>query len=239
MGGDADGIERVYRRRRRPPGLVVGLLGLVCCNALLQVDGSGEDRDRWFSWMTVAALAVAAAHLVLTQYRAYTRVTREGITVQWAVRSRSWTWQQVYDIRVEPAGRGSSRTSPQWVAYLHDFDGRRFLLPHIDDRQLDDPYAEVSDLCLAADPGRSLGWERLPQVETLILRRAARRKAWIRAALGAALVLLITSAVDTWEVIVGRPEHPFLLFVCVPLASFALLGALLERRWKSLVPAQP
>ncbi|MET7478558.1 hypothetical protein ABZT17_29920 [Streptomyces sp. NPDC005648] len=64
------------------------------------------------------------------------------------------------------------------TTHLYDFEGRRFLLPQLDDRRLDDPYAEVSELCLAAAPRRSLSWERQPNVEDLILHRTARRKGW-------------------------------------------------------------
>ncbi|MGI5455979.1 PH domain-containing protein [Streptomyces sp. CA-249302] len=239
---DAHGgmTEREYRKRRRLPGPVVGLLAVLCLNTLIQTGRTHyTSRDKWSTVVFLVVMAAAVARILLEQYRSRTRVTSTGVTAQWAVRSRSWTWQQVYDIRVEPAPRGSGRMAPQWLAYVYDFEGRRFLLPHLNDWQLDDPYAEVSDLCLAADPNRSLTWERRPKVEALIVRRAARRRAWTWAAYGALVMLAAMFVVDVWEIVTGRPEHPFLLFVCVPLASFALLGALLDWRWKSLVPAQP
>ncbi|MDQ0933672.1 PH domain-containing protein [Streptomyces turgidiscabies] len=244
MGGDTGGIERVYRGRgrRRLPWLNLGLTGVISVNALLQA-GHFDDpyayRDGPPGWLPLAVgllMAASFVRLALEQLRAHTRVTATGITVQGGLGSRSWAWHKVYDIRVERAPRGNSPMGPQWLTYLYDVEGRRHLLWHLDDWQLDDAYAEVSELCLSAAPYRSLTWEPRPQVEARILRGAARRKAWTWAAYSALAVLIATFVVGIWAVIDGRPEHPFLLLVCVPLASFAVLGAVLHRYWTSHPP---
>ncbi|MGW3120595.1 PH domain-containing protein [Streptomyces sp. NPDC001107] len=241
--GDTSGIERVYRRRRKPPLQYLGLMGLLGVNGLFQ---AGRFSDPYAYpdgppvWEPLAVgllLAAAFARLALEQLRAHTRVTAAGITVQGRLRSRSWTWGEVYDIRVERAPRGTGpQGGAQWLTYLYDFEGRRRLLWHLDDWQLADPYAEVSELCLSAAPYRSLAWEPRPQVEALILRGAARRKAWTWALWGALGVLAAMFVVDFGEIIDGRPDHPFLLLVCVPLASFAVLGAVLDRYWTTRPP---
>ncbi|MEV6942053.1 PH domain-containing protein [Streptomyces sp. NPDC051172] len=245
MGGDGDtgGIERVYRRRRRPQLRHLGLMGLLAVNAFFQSSRLFGDpyghRDGPSGWppLVFGLLVVTAfARVALEQLRAHTRVTAAGITVQGRLRSRSWAWQNVYDIRVERAPRGTNGMGPQWLTYLYDVEGRRRLLWHLDDWQLADPYAEVSDLCLSAAPYRSLAWEPRSQVEALILRGAARRKAWTWALYGALGVLAAMFVVDFLEIIDGRPDHPFLLLACVPLASFAVLGAVLDRYWTSRPP---
>ncbi|MGW3035746.1 PH domain-containing protein [Streptomyces sp. NPDC001178] len=239
MGGDTGGIERVYRRRRGLPWQYLGMAGLLCVNALLQVEHTSADdpyAPKWRPWVLLALVAVAVVRVLLEQFRAYTRVTAAGITAQGALRSRTWAWHEVYDIRVERAPRGSGRMAPQWLTYLYDLEGRRFLLRHLDDWQLDDPYAEVSELCLAAAPHRSLTWERRPNVEERILRRAARRKAWTWAAYGALITFFVMVVLDIGMVATGSPEHELLLFVCVPLASFGILGAVLDRYWTSRPP---
>ncbi|MCD9880280.1 PH domain-containing protein [Streptomyces guryensis] len=238
MGGDTGGIERVYRRRRWPPGPYFVVVGVLCLNALIQVEHTLDDpyRTGWAAWVFLALMALTVLRVALEQFRAHTRVTAAGITAQGTLRSRTWAWHEVYDIRVEHAPRGSGRTPPQWLTYLYDLEGRRFLLRHLDDWQLADPYAEVSDLCLAAAPYRSLTWERRPQVEERILRRAARRKAWTWAAYGALIMFFAMLVLDIGLVATGRPEHVFLLFVCVPLAFFGVLGAGLRWYWTNHPP---
>jgi len=241
MAGDEGEIERVYRRRHRLPWRYLGLMGLVFGNAVIQVSRTSGNPylHGWVSWGLVLFMVATLVRVVLEQFRAYTRVTGVGVTAQGPVRSRTWAWHEVYDIRVEPGPRGSGQLAPQWLTYVYDFDGRRRLLPHLDDWQLDDPYAEVSELCLAAAPYRSLAWERRPQVEERLLWRAARRRAWTWAARGMLGVLFAMFVVDFWQVVVGRPEHQFLLLVVVPLASFAVFGAVLQWYWTNRVAARP
>ncbi|MER5521113.1 PH domain-containing protein [Streptomyces sp. NPDC002763] len=189
------GVERLYRRRRRLPGRYFAAAGVIIGVALLQVYTADGGLRRWGSLGIGLLLVTILVMVPLNQYRAHTRVTAHGITAQWALRARTWAWREVYDIRVERAeGNGAGSTYPEWVAYLYDFDGRRFTLPQLNDWQLDDPYAEVTDLCLAAAPYRGLAWERRPDVEERIVRRVARRKTWtVVAAL--ALAALIIAAV--------------------------------------------
>lgn len=241
MSGDTGGIERVYRRRRWPPGPYFILVGVLCLNSLIQVEHT-LDRPHgtgWFAWVFLALMVLTVLRVVLEQFRAHTRVTAAGITAQGLLRSRTWAWHEVYDIRVEHAPRGSGRTPPQWLTYLYDLEGRRFLLRHLDDWQLADPYAEVSDLCLSAAPYRSLTWERRPEIEEGILRGAAHRKAWTWAVYGALITFFVMLVLDIGLVATGRPDHPFLLFVCAPLVSFGVLGAALDRYWAARPPVSP
>jgi hypothetical protein len=236
---DMGGETREYRRRRRPPGAHLLLLGVLMMNGLLQTGRLSAEGDGGFRWAPpVFALLMAAAlvRIGLEQYRAYTRVTTAGITKQGPLRARTWAWSEVYDIRVEPVPRGSGRMAPQWLTYLYDFQGRRFLLPHLDDWQLDDPYAEVAELSLAAAPQRSLAWERRPDVEERILRGAARRKAWLWGSYGAVAMMVVMIVVSLGLVLAERPDHPLLLMVGVPVASGVVLGAVLQWYWSIRPP---
>ncbi|MFD8816824.1 PH domain-containing protein [Streptomyces sp. NPDC059627] len=239
---DEGGGEREYRKRRRLPWSYLGLLGLVLMNAFIQtarVSGGrpgGGDGNRWGPPVIGVLLLVTLARVVLEQYRAYTRVTPAGITAQGPLRARTWAWSEVYDIRVEQAPRGSGRAAPRWLTYLYDFQGRRFLLPHLDDWQLDDPYAEVAELCLAAAPHRSLTWERRPDVEERIRQGAVRRRAWTWGAYGAVAMMVVMIVVSVTLVIAGWTDHVFLLVVCVPLASGAVLAAVLQWYWSTRPP---
>ncbi|MEU6199439.1 PH domain-containing protein [Streptomyces sp. NPDC047061] len=237
---DEGGVEREYRRRRKPPLTQILLLGVILLNALIQTSRASTGRDgggfRWAPPFIVALMVLAVVRLVLERFRAYTRVTAAGITAQGPVRARSWTWSEVYDIRVEQAPRGSGRTAPQWITYLYDFQGRRFLLPHLNDWQLDDPYAEVAELCLAAAPYRSLTWERRPDVEERIRQGAMRRRAGVWGVYGGLVAFIVMIPVDFWLVLTERPDHPLALFVCVPLVSGAVFAAVLQWYWSVRPP---
>jgi hypothetical protein len=240
---DEGGVEREYRRRRKPPLAYLLLPGLLLMNAFIQTSrGSADGHGSGFWWGPPAIallLATTVARTALEYFRAHTRVTAAGITAQGPLRARRWAWSEIYDIRVEQAPPGSGRAAPQWLTYLYDFQGRRFLLWHLNDWQLDDPYAEVAELCLAAAPLRSLTWERRPDVEERILLAATRRRAWTWGAYGAIAVFCLMFVTDIWRVAVGRPGHPFVLMVCVPLASGVALAAVLDRYWRTRPPRPP
>ena len=242
---DEGGVERVYRRRRKPPLVYFLLPGLLLVNAFIQTsrvshDGDGGGSGFWWGPPAFALLlATATARIALEQFRARTRVTAAGVTAQGPVRARTWAWSEVYDIRVEQAPRGSGRAAPQWLTYLYDFQGRRFLLWHLNDWQVDDPYTEVAELCLAAAPLRSLTWERRPDVEERIQRGVTRRRAWMWGVNGGIGVFVLMFVFDIWRAAVGRPDHPFLLMACVPLASGVALAVALDRYWSIRPPRSP
>ncbi|MGW1623390.1 PH domain-containing protein [Streptomyces sp. NPDC002172] len=239
---DKGGVEREYRRRRKPPLAYLLLPGLLMMNAFIQTsrvsrDGDGGGSGFWWGPPALALLmALTVARIALEYFRAHTRVTAAGITAQGPIRARSWTWSEVYDIRVEQAPRGSGRAAPQWLTYLYDFQGRRFLLPHLNDWQVDDPYTEVAELCLAAAPQRSLGWQRRPEVEERILRGAVRRKARLWGTYGALAMMVVMFVVSVALVFTDWADHPFLLIVCAPLASGVALSLVLQWYWSTRLP---
>ena len=240
---DEGGVEREYRKRRKLPWPHLGLLGVVLVNALVQSGRLATDRDesdfRWAPPLIGLLMAVTLVRILLEQYRARTRVTSAGITARGPLRTRTWSWSEIYDIRVEPAPPGSGQAAPRWLTYLYDFQGRRFLLPHLNDWQLDDPYAEVTELCLAAAPHRSLTWERRPDVEERILRGAARRKAWTWGVYGGVVMIVVMTVVSLALVLTGWADHPLLLIGCVPPACGVALGAVLRWYWSAHPPRSP
>ncbi|MEW2397092.1 PH domain-containing protein [Streptomyces sp. NPDC046862] len=222
------GIEREYRRRRGVPAAnfsVATAAVLVVVNAL-----SAMTTSRPMAWQTpaLAAWLFAGGRVVLEQWRARTYVTAEGVTVRGPLRTRTWPWAGVYGIRVEEGRRGSPG-SPRWPAYLYGTDGRRVRLPHLDELQLDDPVAEVSDLCAAAVRLGLTYPETRPEVEERIRRAARRRTAWQRAVAAGLVVAAAMFVLDTWLVFTDRPDHPFLLLVCVPLLCLPAFFLLLDR----------
>ncbi|MEV6538308.1 PH domain-containing protein [Streptomyces sp. NPDC051665] len=237
MGEDVHerGVEREYGRRRRIPRGLLAFMGLAVGNSVYQMnrdpnifgDGTRLVIDALLLWFLVWAL--------LASWRQRTFVTADGIAVRGAVRIRRRSWHDIYDIRVEPRRNQRSGDS-QWFTFLYGNDGRRLLLPHVDDGQLPEFGAEIDDLRETAARHRGMAWERRPEVEERIRRQSGHRKAWERATSGALFVLLAMFLVTLWRIATGRDTEPLLLLVCVPLGAFALLAALLHWRWESQVP---
>ena len=197
--GEATGVERVYRRRRRLPGRYFLVVGAVMGGAFLRLYTDDTGLRRWGALGFGLLFLVILLMVPLNQYRAHTRITAQGVTAQWALRARTWAWREVYGIRVERVpGGGSGVTYPDWVVFLYDFDGRRFPLPQLNNWQLDDPYAEITDICLTAVPYRGFDWELRPAVEEQIVRRIARRKTWsvvVGLAVAVAIVVAVVAVV--------------------------------------------
>jgi hypothetical protein len=80
---------------------------------------------------------------------------------------------------------------PLWVVRVYDGTGRRFVLPHVNNEQVDDP-AEAEAIIDAWRVRRGPDWAPLPGTEAAIQLQAARRKAWWRDGVtGAALSLRV------------------------------------------------
>lgn len=236
MDGDAHerGIEREYGRPRGSGKGRIAFMVVIGVNFAFQMTRDSKTIGVVSRVvMTTLVLGVVVWRLLFI-WRGRTFVAADGITARGAVRVRRTSWHDIYDIRVEPS-RSQRSGDSQWFTYLYDNEGRRILLPNVDDWQLPDFGAEIDGLRDVAARHRGMTWERRPEVEALIRRRAGHRKAWVRAYIGALLVLLAMFLLLLWQVATTGVARPFLLLVCVPLAAFALLAALLNWRWESQV----
>lgn len=228
------GIEREYRKRKKTPPLMALCMGLLGLNAFFQTNRH-HTMPEWVPAALAACYVLLAAQLLLYMRRARTLVGARGITARRALTERSRSWHEIYDIRVEPIPNRTAYAH-KWITYLYDTDGRRFVLPHMDGGQLDDPPTEVATLKEAAARHRGMGWEQRPEVEARIRRRAGHRKAWERAITAGVIALLCGFLL--WLVLRFTTPHPptLLLFLWLPLGTFAAVAALLHWRWESQVP---
>ncbi|NNN37379.1 hypothetical protein HLK59_45025 [Streptomyces sp. S3(2020)] len=233
---DTFGIEREYGRRRRLPGRFLFLMGCLLLNPLFRLADSSNSLPLWVRVAFLLAAVLMIGWMTLRLRRGRTLVTADGISVRGAFTERRLAaWHDVYDLRVEPLPRGANYMGQNFVTYLYRDNGHRHALPHIDDRQLVDPWTEVAGLLEAGARHRGAAFEPRPAVETLIRRRTAHTKAWVRAATGA----LITFGCDflLWVVLMftADDEPSMLLYLLyIPLAAFVLLAALLHRRARRL-----
>ncbi|MDX2594261.1 PH domain-containing protein [Streptomyces sp. WI03-4A] len=231
------GIEREYRSRRKTPRAVFLATGLMGLESVYRM-AHGHLLPRW-SWMPLLGFWVLVfARVALYTWRGRTLVGVRGITLRRAVTSRSLAWRDVYDIRAVPVPRAKppARTC---LTYVYDSGGRRFLLPHLDDWQVTDPHAEIAALREAAARHRGMTFERRPETEARIRRASGHRKAWERAVTGG--LVAFGGGFLVWVVLLITTDHPPtpLLFLWIPLGTFAALAALLNWRWESQVPTVP
>ncbi|KOG33146.1 hypothetical protein [Streptomyces resistomycificus] len=233
--GVGGGIEREYGRRRPVPRSWYVLLGIISLNGLFQLTRA-SGLPVWVKPALAVLMVVLVVLGLLYQRRGSTSTGAEGVTVRLPVGVRRRAWHDVYDIRVEDNPHRHGLLQPQRLAWLYDTEGRRHFLPHVDDLQLEALGAEVADLRAAVARHRGTDWERRPEVEARIRRRAGRRRAWWRAYVGSLLVFLAMLGVLVVQLATDRTPRPFLLLLCVPLASFAALATLLNLRWESQVP---
>ncbi|MFJ9867150.1 hypothetical protein [Streptomyces sp. NPDC101165] len=231
------GIEREYRKQRKAPRSFVLGMGLLGVNGVVQM-WRQHSTPSWVPVSLAALYVVLFVKMWLYLRRGRTLVGALGITAHRAVTERGRAWHEIYDIRAEPVPKAPA-SARKWLTFLYDTEGRRFVLPHLDDWQLDDVPAEVAALREAAARHRGAAWEPRPQVEALIRRRAGHRKAWERASVGGVVALVCGFLL--WVVLLFTSDHPptLLLFLWLPLGTFAVLAALLNRRWESQLPKAP
>lgn len=220
--GERDGIEREYRRWRKPSRKRLAVVGILLGSLTYQMTRP-DHIDLRFGLFVLVPLALVVAWMAITPRWWRTLVGPDGITVHRVVRSRGWAWHDIYDLRVEPHP-AQRRADAQSLTYLYDTDGRRFLLPHVDDWQLPDLRAEIDELRAVAAVHRGMDGEPRPAVEARIRERAARRRAWRRATSGAMCVLFVTFVYLLWRIALGEDRHTFLLLLGVPLAAFVLFA---------------
>ena len=223
---DDAGPARVYRRQRRRPPQAALLPLIFLANAALQTIHTRHALPVWWTPVELAAFVAVGVWGVLAEWRAHTVVTARGITRQGPLRARTWAWSAVYDIRIENTGNQPLDVHPRWPAYLYDSEGRRFLLPQINEWQLADPYAEVGALREAAWR-YGMPYGQRAETEARILRQAGRRRGWQWAGVAAVVVFGLMMLVALAEDVAGRPANLFLLLLVIPLAAFGLLGLLL------------
>ncbi|WP_327403032.1 hypothetical protein OG194_24985 [Streptomyces sp. NBC_01288] len=179
MGEDVHerGIEREYGRRRRSSWRRLIPLTVIVANCVLQLTTDSDVAGVPSRTAIVTILLSSLTAMLLFRWRGRTIVGTDGITARGTLRSVTRTWHTVYDIRPELNHAGKLDGS-EWLTYLYDVQGRRFLLPYVDDWQLPDFHAEIADLRATAALHHGTTWEPRPATEALIRRRARHRKAW-------------------------------------------------------------
>ncbi|MEV0741030.1 PH domain-containing protein [Streptomyces sp. NPDC050549] len=148
MHGDADGnergIERGYRRWRKASRARIVFAWTIAGNGVFQMTRPDSIPVR-YKLLVLALIAALAVWAVLATRRGLTSVSADGVTVRGAFRVRRRAWHDIYDLRVEERPK-QARADVRWWTWLYANDGRRLLLPNVDDWQLPDLRSEIDEL---------------------------------------------------------------------------------------------
>jgi hypothetical protein len=164
-------LVREYRRRHPLKGQLSGVwLSVVCalCEVYRRLRNDGPVA-RGVAVGFLIALVFGLTWLLLFLRRGFTRVYADGVTIGGALRTRRIPWHEVYKLGVRPLLRAGKAAS--FVGTVH---GRRHALPQLNEWQMEGLHTELAVL---RDIGARYGgraWERRPEIEQALRRRAGR-----------------------------------------------------------------
>ncbi|MEU6275285.1 PH domain-containing protein [Streptomyces populi] len=189
MGTGYEGLPREYRisRSRRLTILTVLVTGTVSvAKGLLKLDGLPTS----FTYPFLVAWAALMGWLFYTTLRSSTTADLEAIHVRGVFRQRLLAWQDIQDIRAEGNPAAARRVSaPEVLVYAYGRDGRRMLLPFLDNLHVD-VGREVGVLREAWEELRGADWA--PNVEAAVrIDRGAARRGALMAGFSAAMFAFI------------------------------------------------
>ncbi|WP_327306118.1 PH domain-containing protein [Streptomyces sp. NBC_01298] len=109
--------------------------------------------------------------------RRFTVLDERGIAVRNFLRVRRLRWAELYDIRAEVLDGQAARLGGLTVqAYAYRADGKRLVLPCLDDREQPAVRREATRIRMVWTELRGPQWRLDPQAESRIARDAARRE---------------------------------------------------------------
>lgn len=229
------GLVREYRRHRRATGQLTGLwlltpLQLYNMVRLLQAD------NLFIRWLGVGFLPLHGCllmWLLLRLRRGFTRVDTSGVTIRGAFRTRHIPWSEIYELGARQGPRARKAGS-----FVGTVDGRRRTLPQLNEWQVEGLRTEVAAL---RDIGARYGartWERRPEVEQALRRRAGRAYSVGKALAAAGVVWMVMFVL--WLVLGAAGQEPSrsLLLLWLPVAALVFLLGHFWRRWEAHAPRE-
>ncbi|WP_329311313.1 hypothetical protein [Streptomyces sp. NBC_01262] len=218
-----DRLPREYRMRRSRMHAFLWVIGLSTFS-LLGGMLTADDLPASFSYPFSIAWVALMGWLFYATLRSSTTVDIKTIHVRGIVRRRRLVWADVQDIRAEATYAEGDSASV--VVYVYGRDGRRALLPFVDDLHVD-VGRELAMLTADWQELRGADWSPDAEAAVLIRRRRARRRA-----LGVGFTSVALAAIPLLALIVLRFSvdmpgwlksvlHPLVILSVVPLL-FAL-----------------
>ncbi|MEU6540719.1 PH domain-containing protein [Streptomyces sp. NPDC047000] len=226
---------REYRKHRKSPGQLGRVLPVVVLALFFVVQSlrRGDPLAR-SAGAVLLVLAVGAVFWVLRSPRqSRTLVDSDGVTVHGAFLARRIPWSEIYELDVRKVPKGE-RTS----AFVRTVNGRRRPLPQVNDWQVEELRAEVAAIRKIGTRYGARTWERVPEVEQTLRRRAGREHSLSHGVLRATAAWGVMFAV--WVVLQLTGQGPFtnLLLLWGPVAAFVCFLGYAWQHWEPHVPAK-
>ncbi|MFJ7271127.1 PH domain-containing protein [Streptomyces sp. NPDC099050] len=183
------------RRYRGKPTWGFGVVLFVSCGLLVLKVGVESSMPGWGTALLGALLAAFCAGLLYAGTRAFTTVDRRGIILRRMFRVRRFAWDDIHDIRTVNAPPGDRGMAPGTSVYLYRTDGRRMILPFLDDNEMTGVEQEVEGLRSLLTERRRADWAPDPRAEPRIARQAARWEHMHQKAVVVGLVLVVVAVI--------------------------------------------
>ncbi|MGW7438903.1 PH domain-containing protein [Streptomyces sp. NPDC054849] len=163
-------LPREYRHdRRHSTAVIVLLVGKLVLLGILSLE---LPWPGWLKGLILALFAAFVALAIAARPRQFTRVDGQGVTRCNGLGVRRLAWSELHDIRTVTVPQPNAGASIVTYAYLGD--GRRLLLPCVDDEELPDAEREALVLRSLLEELRGADWTPDAQAEARIARQNAR-----------------------------------------------------------------
>jgi hypothetical protein len=123
---------------------------------------------------TIGAGLFGLVTLTISAWRASTMTGPDGVVVRGLLRTRTFAWSDIQDIRIElnPAAYLGHSGAPRNVVVLYDSTGRRVALPYVNEKNLYElgfTFATVVEaMRVAWRDHRGVDWAQLPGIQPKI-----------------------------------------------------------------------
>lgn len=231
-------VHRVPREYRIRPGRTTALMvssGVAAVSALLPM-WVIEDVPGWVSLTVTLLLVGFLGWMIHGSRRLATVADLKGIEVRGFFRRRRLSWEEIQEIHAAPhPGALAESNAPSLVTYAYDKDGRRRLLPYIDDIHVD-VVREVHLLNAIWEELRGEEWTRDASAAVAIARVQARQQALMTGVGCSMLSFLPLTALALLPLFVDFPEwtepvmNPFVVLGGGWAAVFGITAWLSYRR---------
>lgn len=184
------GVTLPRRYRAKPRNWGLGVLLFASIGLVLLKVGLDTSMPGWGIALLGVLLAAFGAGALYVRTRCFATVDRKGIILRRTFRVRRFAWDDIHDIRTVNVALRERGIAPGIFAYVYRTDGRRVLLPFLDDNEMTDVEQEVEGLRFLLAEYRRADWAPDPRAEPRIARQAARGEKVEQRALVVGFVLL-------------------------------------------------